>query len=67
MELTLHQAIQTNQKVKISYYMNSSLELVVGYVRKIHPIEKKITLQEATLQRQAPFENIVAIELFNDQ
>ncbi|MGP4041273.1 YolD-like family protein [Gracilibacillus sp. D59] len=67
MELTLQQALQSNHKVKLSYYQNGSFESVFGHIVKLQSTEKKITIQEASVKKKIPFDNIVAIELLYEE
>ncbi|WP_018933780.1 YolD-like family protein [Gracilibacillus lacisalsi] len=66
MELTVQQAIHAQQKITLNYYQNSSFKSAIGHIIKIDPIARKLTIQEAALQRKVPIENIVAIELLHE-
>ncbi|WP_208590993.1 YolD-like family protein [Gracilibacillus suaedae] len=67
MELTLQQAIHTQQKVTLRYYQIGSFKAAIGHITKMDSIERKLTIQEGALKQKVPFENIVAIELLHEQ
>ncbi|SFL86186.1 YolD-like protein [Gracilibacillus orientalis] len=66
MESTVQQVIHTKQKVRLDYYQYGSFNPIIGHIIKMHPNERKITVQEASMISKVPFDNIVAIELLNE-